>query len=130
MAKAKSTKKRVIKKSETVRERATKITAERPKRRVIKSTAGKVAKPLSALKPLAKPFKAKPVKKVSRGIAFILWPKFLRGAWGELRQVTWPGRRETWKLTLAVFIFALSFGSLIALADYGLDKLFRSVILK
>ncbi|MCA9346738.1 preprotein translocase subunit SecE, partial [Candidatus Saccharibacteria bacterium] len=43
--------------------------------------------------------------------------------------VTWPGRKDTWKLVFAVFIFAIVLGILIALLDYGLENLFRKVIL-
>ena len=57
-------------------------------------------------------------------------PRFFREAFQELRLVTWPGRKETWKLTTAVFVFAIVFGIAIAITDYGLDKLFRNIILK
>lgn len=130
MAEVTPGKKRSIKKSETVRERASRADESKPKRRVIKNTARTISKPLRVLKPVAKPFQTKPVKTVGKVVGWVLWPKFVRGAWSELRQVTWPGRRDTWRLTLAVFVFALVFGTLIALADYGLDKLFRSIILK
>jgi hypothetical protein len=50
-------------------------------------------------------------------------------AWKELRQVTWPGRKETRQLTLAVFVFATVFGLMVTLTDYGLDKVFKKVIL-
>lgn len=58
-----------------------------------------------------------------------LWPRFFGEAWAEIRQVTWPTRRETLRLTFAVFVFALVFGLMIALLDFGLDKLFREVII-
>ncbi len=130
MAENLSNSKRTIKKSETVRERASKSVDAKPKRRVLRGTASKVGRPLKALAPLAKPFKVKPVRKVGRVVGFVLWPSFFRGAWKELRQVVWPNRKETWRLTTAVFVFALVFGALIAITDYGLDKLFRTVILK
>jgi len=57
-------------------------------------------------------------------------PSYFRNSWRELRLVTWPGRRETWKLTFAVFLFAIIFGVVISITDYGLDKLFRKVLLK
>ncbi len=57
-------------------------------------------------------------------------PKFLRNAWAEIRQVTWPGRTETRRLTTAVIIFSIIFGVSIALLDYGLDKLFKEVFTK
>ncbi len=59
-----------------------------------------------------------------------LTPKFLRNAWAEIRQVQWPNRRETRKLTIAVIIFSIIFGVSIALLDYGLDKLSKEIIVK
>lgn len=44
-------------------------------------------------------------------------PKYLRESWQELRKVTWPTRREAWKLTLAVFIFSGSFMILVVIID-------------
>lgn len=59
-----------------------------------------------------------------------LVPIFLKNAWAEIRQVTWPGRRETIRLSIAVFIFASVFGLIVAVLDVGLDKLFREFIIK
>lgn len=125
-----ATKKRVIKKSETVREKALRAQDSQPKRRVIRRTARRVSAPLRILRPLGKPFQARPVRRVGRAVGIVLWPRFFRNAWEELRQVSWPTRKETWRLTLAVFIFAAVFGSIVAATDYGLDKLFRALILK
>ena len=130
MADSKPAKNRIIKKPETVRERASKSSDDKPKRRILRGTASRVGRPLHVLAPAAKPFRVKPVRKVGKVLGFVLWPPFFRGAFQELRQVTWPGRKETWRLTGAVFVFALVFGALIAITDYGLDKLFRKVILK
>lgn len=58
-----------------------------------------------------------------------LIPRYFREAGQELKEVTWPTRKETWRLTLAVFLFALIFGLLIAVVDYGLDKLFKKLLL-
>lgn len=59
-----------------------------------------------------------------------LVPRYFINAWREVKQVTWPTRRETWRLTFAVFLFALIFGSLIAGVDKLLDEFFKKVILK
>jgi preprotein translocase subunit SecE len=63
-------------------------------------------------------------------IGLVVVPRYLRNAWRELRQVTWPNRIETLRLTTAVVIFSVVFGILIAVTDYGLDKVFKKVILK
>jgi preprotein translocase subunit SecE len=63
-------------------------------------------------------------------IGLVLVPRYFRNSWRELRLVVWPSRRETRRLTSAVLIFAVIFGVLIAIVDFGLDKVFRKVILK
>lgn len=65
-----------------------------------------------------------------RWIGYILLPVYIRNSWRELRLVTWPNRRETWGLTYAVIIFSVIFGLLIAVVDFGLDKLFKEFIVK
>lgn len=67
--------------------------------------------------------------KVFRIIGYVLVPPYLRHSWGELRQVTWPGRKETFQLTLAVLAFAAIFGILVTTVDYGLEKVFKRIIL-
>lgn len=56
-------------------------------------------------------------------------PGYFRNAWAEVKQVSWPTRSETWRLTFAVFIFSIGLGLLIAGIDWGLQKLFREVII-
>ena len=56
-------------------------------------------------------------------------PRYFRNSWEEVKQVNWPNRRNTFKLTLAVFVFVILFGTIITLADFGLDKLFRRILL-
>ena len=139
MAEAKK-KRRVVKKSETVRDRAAKAQVQAPKKRRIHRKAanaaskpvraagrgiGKVAKPFSFL---LWPFKTRPARSVGRVLASVLLFRYFRESWKELRKVTWPTRRETYKLTLAVFVFAVSFGLLIAVVDYGLDKVFKQLL--
>ena len=72
----------------------------------------------------------KSTDKTSKKRRFHILPSPLRNAWAEVRQVTWPGRKETVRLTIAVLIFSIIFGSFIAVLDLGLDKLFKEVILR
>ncbi|HMH31229.1 MAG TPA: preprotein translocase subunit SecE [Methylomirabilota bacterium] len=125
--------KRVVKNPETFRERASKAAGEsdKPKRLAqVKQASSKATKPVSqassrvASSKLAKPFR-KPAKLVGR----VLLPRYVRKSWQELKQVTWPTRRESVRLTVAVLIFAAIFGATIALVDYGLDKLFKDILL-
>ena len=57
-------------------------------------------------------------------------PRYFVNSWREVKRVSWPNRGETWRLTLAVFVFALIFGSLVAVVDHGLDELFKKVVLR
>lgn len=132
---AETKKKRVLKKTETVREKATKKTEVAPKTRRLHKATAQAKRPLSAARRLSgkeyHPIKL-PDNKLGRFLTKNrrLMPSFFRDAWAELRQVVWPTRRETAKLTLAVFIFAISFGALIAIVDFGLDKFFHNLLLK
>ena len=58
-----------------------------------------------------------------------IFPRFLIEAFRELRLVDWPDRRTTVRLTTAVFMFALIFGLVISIVDFGLDKVFRKLFL-
>lgn len=133
-------KKRQLKKTETVRQRVERSGTEEPKKRTVKKAARKattpfrivakpIAKVLSLLAFLLKPFKTKPARIAGRIIASVLLFKFFREAWKELRQVEWPTRYETIRLTIAVFVFSLLFGAIVAATDYGLDKVFKKVFI-
>jgi preprotein translocase SecE subunit len=56
-------------------------------------------------------------------------PRYIRGSFSELKQVTWPDRKQSRQLTTAVVMFATVFGVVVALLDYGLDKVFKKVFL-
>jgi preprotein translocase SecE subunit len=68
--------------------------------------------------------------RVLRVIGHILVPRYFRNSWKELRGVTWPTLKQSRQLTLAVIIFAIIFGVVVALLDYGLDKVFKQVLIK
>ncbi len=57
-------------------------------------------------------------------------PRYFVNAWREVRQVTWTTRRETWRLTFAVFVFASIFGAIAYGVDKGLDDIFKKFVLK
>ncbi|MBX4190466.1 preprotein translocase subunit SecE [Candidatus Saccharibacteria bacterium] len=123
---------RIRKSAPTVRElaEAARVKDEvKPPRRISKL----LAKPAAPVKKIgsSRPAKiaARPFRWLGKGLAWLA-PKYVVNSWRELRQVHWPSRRETWRLTLAVFIFAIVFGSLVAGVDRGLDELFKKVVLK
>lgn len=65
-----------------------------------------------------------------RFLGRILGFSYVRSSWQELKDVTWPTRREGRRLTTAVIIFSVIFGALIAVVDFGLDKLFKQLLIK
>jgi preprotein translocase SecE subunit len=129
----KKRKPRIRKTAPTVRERAEAARADAGTKK-----PGRLKRSLStAVKPIKKvripDNKAtRPVKSVGRSGKKVLgWliPKYFINSWQELRQVSWPNRRETWRLTLAVFVFAISLGLVVAGVDKVLEMLFRKFIL-
>lgn len=71
-------------------------------------------------------FRLRAIRFIGRLLGF----SFIRSSWKELKQVTWPSAREGRRLTTAVIIFSVVFGALIAIVDYGLDKLFKQLLVK
>lgn len=69
----------------------------------IKAKANTPEKPLKQVFILARPF-------VALG-------RYLRNSWRELRQVRWPNRKATWKMTLAVLVYCAIFIVFIMLLD-------------
>jgi preprotein translocase subunit SecE len=55
--------------------------------------------------------------------------RYLKGAWYELKHVTWPDRSETTRLTIGVIIYSLFFALFIALVDYVFDLGFERFII-
>ncbi|MDQ5886278.1 MAG: preprotein translocase subunit SecE [Patescibacteria group bacterium] len=125
----------------TVRERTETANNTKPKSRKARATAGVISKLFRTIgrfiariaRPfrfLLRPFKTRPMRFVGRILRKIFLVDYFKDAWGELKLVTWPGRKETRQLTFAVFIFAFVFGLIITIVDYGLDKIFKKVILQ
>jgi preprotein translocase SecE subunit len=128
-------------KLQTVRERTEMTGNTKPKSRHARKTVAIAGTPFRVLgrfiakiaRPfrfLLLPFKTRPARFVGRILHKIFLVNYFKGAWKELKLVTWPGRRETRQLTLAVFAFAFVFGLLITVVDYGLDKIFKRIILQ
>lgn len=133
MAETPAKKKRILKKSETIRERSKKPAKQVKTGRLHKVTKH-VARPVKAAAKIGKKeyYLPLPDTKVGNFLnkrrRFI--PTFFRASFQELKQVQWPTLKTTINLSIAVFLFAFFFGLVIALADYGLDKLFKQLIIK
>lgn len=126
---SRSRKPRIRKAAPTVREKiesgAKEAKSKPKKRRALGKPLGALWRSLKTiLRPLA------PLGRILLKALHWLTPSYFINAWRELKLVTWPKRRETWRLTAAVFVFALVFGALVWVVDYGLDKIFRELVLK
>ena len=126
--------KRKVKNPETFRERALKATAEsdKPKQRSrLRDLLKKLLRPVrSAGREVVNFPLFKPLRWPLRIIGLIIFPRYFRSSITELKQVTWPTFRESLRLTWAVLLFAIIFGTAVALVDYGLDAVFKRILLK
>ncbi len=133
MAETPAKKKRVLRKVETVRERSTKTKAVTKTRRL--DTAKKhVKRPIKTALAIGKKEDYLPLPNTKAG-KFLnkkrhIVPTFLKESFAELKQVEWPTKKATFNLSVAVFVFAFFFGLMVSVVDYGLDKLFKELIIK
>lgn len=115
---AKPKKRRVVKEAATVREQVEINRAAKVKERgIIGQTLYYISWPFRMV--------GRGIKKIGHYVV----PGYFKKSWEELKQVTWPSWKDTFKLTLAVIIFSVVFGVLITAVDYGLDKVFRKVLI-
>lgn len=116
-------KKRSIKKTETFREKVAKYhenDLKNSKPKIYNSKSRKLAKKFIETKPL----------KVLRWIFSKIIPRYFKDSFRELKLVTWPSWNESWRLTYAVLAFAVVFGAVVSLMDYGLEKIFKIILLQ
>lgn len=116
----------------SIRERNRKAAESKEKPKRIRKAAVQAKKPVTgAAKVLTTEFHLLPRKNDSGFFTRSrkVTPKYFADSAQELKYVTWPGRKETWKLVFAVFVFALTLGVFIAVLDFGLSRLFRNIIL-
>jgi preprotein translocase SecE subunit len=71
----------------------------------------------------------KPFRAIGKVLGYILLVPYFRSSLVELKQVTWPDWKLSWRLTWAVLVFSVFFGVIVAIVDFGLDKLFKQLIL-
>ena len=53
---------------------------------------------------------------------------YLRGSFQEIRQVRWPNRKETWKMTLSVIVYVIILAAAIMLLDALLQLIFNKLL--
>jgi len=132
------TTKRVVKNPETFRERAIKAAETTDKPGIFSRLKTLIRKLLSPIfgplkRAWLKLFSIQPFKSIAKlayWIGLIIFPVYLRNSWKELKLVSWPSLKQSRQLTFAVLVFAIIFGSAVATLDYGLDKLFKHILLK
>lgn len=126
--------KRRLKNPETVREKALKAqeTTEKPSRaRGIRTKTANVAKkPFSGIAMIFRYPPLRWLRRPMRLLGKVLFVGHFVNSWRELRQVTWPTGKKTRQLVFAVLLFAVIFGAVVSVVDYGLDKVFKEVLLK
>lgn len=133
MSETPAKKKRVLRKVETVRELSAKRRTVTKARRL--DTAKKHAKrPFKAAHTIGKKEYYLPLPDTKAG-RFLnkkrhIIPTFFKESFAELMQVEWPTKKQTFNLSVAVFLFAFFFGLIVSVVDYGLDKLFKELIIK
>lgn len=121
--------KRRVKNPETFRERAIKATEESDKpARSHKLRSGFWKYLVWLMRPIGRLLRFLFYRQPFKFFGRILLPRYVRNSWQELRQVKWPGWRESRKLTVAVLIFAIIFGLAIAGLDWVLDKVFKQLL--
>lgn len=53
---------------------------------------------------------------------------YIKDSFHEIRQVRWPNRKETWKLTLSVIVYVVVIALFITLLDAGLEILMKNIL--
>ena len=128
-----SRKPRIRKAAPTVQEKIESDSKEAPKpKSKVKTGYSVIFKPFAVVaRVLGRVFRPlTPVGRLFKRVLRWMIPRYIINSWRELKLVTWPNRRETWKLTSAVFVFALVFGIMVTVVDLGLDQIFKRFILK
>jgi len=56
-------------------------------------------------------------------------PRYIRESLQEIKKVSWPGKKETWKLTFAVIVFTSIFTVFIIIVDIIFKELAQRIFL-
>ena len=59
---------------------------------------------------------------------FVAFGRYIRDSFREVRQVRWPDRKSTWKMTLSVIVFVLLMAGFIMLLDALFTFLFNKLL--
>lgn len=61
-------------------------------------------------------------------VPFKAFGRYIRDSWREIRQVRWPDRKLTWKMTLSVIIYVIIFAAVIMLLDALFTFMFNKLL--
>ena len=121
-----------VKKKRHIRPASTETLRERTEKTQQKATAEPKPKRLTGVRAFLRGFFA-PLRFLGRMLGWLgrhTIPRYFRNSFKELRLVTWPSRKQSRQLTTAVVLFAIVFAVFISLLDFGLDKIFKRILLK
>lgn len=94
----------------------------------VEKTAAPIAKTIQKPAKTSKNTEEKPLKEVFiLARPFVAFGRYLRDSWREIRQVRWPNRKATWKMTLAVLIYCAIFFVFILLLDMFFTFIFNLI---
>ena len=95
----------------------------------VEKTAAPIAKTIQKPAKTSKNTEEKPLKEVFiLARPFVAFGRYLRDSWREIRQVRWPGRKLTWKMTFAVLVYCAIFIFFIVLLDTFFTFIFNLLI--
>jgi len=61
---------------------------------------------------------------------FVAIGRYIRDSWREVRQVRWPDRKTTWKMTISVIVYVLLIAAVIMLLDAFFAFIFNQLLSK
>ena len=108
----------------------TRISADKGKKTV--ETTEKKKKAKVKAKPAKTEAKTK-VEKQPKKVFILFRPfvaigRYIKNSWQEMRQVRWPNRKYTWKMTIAMLVYCVIFLVFIVLLDLLFSLLFNNLL--
>lgn len=100
--------------------------SENKKVRADKATAAKKAE--KAERKAAKEARAEKKKVFILFRPFVAIGRYVRDSFREVRQVRWPDRKSTWKMTLSVIVYVLLIAAAIMLLDAFFTFIFNQLL--
>lgn len=102
-------------------------------KKLAKTKKAETAKADKTKKKAEKAKKERKVPAVLKPLWWLLTPfralgRYIKESFAEIRQVRWPSRKETWKMTLSVILYVILISAFIMLLDLLFTKVFNAVL--